>query len=92
MIKSHEEVVQKTETIIETVIDEITCNCCGKTVKTIEYTDDFKVVEETFDVKQLWGYHSEFDTQLHRFNVCQKCYTEWINKFVIPIDIQYDVF
>ncbi len=62
----------------------IICNKCEKKIeKNIHnYYDDF------LEIKKRWNYHSSFDNEIHTFNLCEKCYKELINSFVIPINIE----
>lgn len=53
------------------------CNMCGKI---IEKGKDFAYVKD-------WGYYSNKDLERHSFNLCEKCYDELVNKFVIPVGV-----
>ncbi len=60
---------------------EVKCNVCGKTLGAVNgfFTEDFLAVTKE------WGYFSEKDMEKHSFRVCEMCYNEWINKFIVPI-------
>lgn len=59
----------------------LVCNKCKKNIKKNlhNYYDDFLKIEKR------WGYHSSFDNEVHYFNLCENCYNELINSFLIPI-------
>ncbi len=52
------------------------CNACGELIK----ADAFEAVKE-------WGYFSEKDLEIHRFNLCEKCYDKITSSFEIPVEI-----
>lgn len=61
---------------------EVVCNYCGKPIamhKSHGVFDDF------ISIEKAWGYYSEFDNEIHKFDLCQECYKKLINKFKIPI-------
>lgn len=62
---------------------EVTCNCCGKKI----HVENGIVMEGVFSVQAVWGYFSEKDGEIHKFDICEECYEKWINQFKIPIDI-----
>ena len=53
------------------------CNCCGRVLEQEEY----------INIEKQWGYFSKKDGMLHSFVICEKCYDDMINKFVIPPEI-----
>ena len=60
------------------VIDKYICNRCGKEM----------VEEDMLSVDKRWGYFSDKDNEVHRFDLCERCYDEIISTFQIPIDIE----
>ena len=42
--------------------------------------------EEVLEVEKRWGYFSEKDGQTDRFDLCEACYDEWVDGFLIPIE------
>lgn len=64
---------------------DIYCNACGAKMEVIPQAN---VCEEYLSIKKEWGYFSSKDFMMHSFTVCEKCYDQWINTFVIPIDEQ----
>ena len=86
MIKSHlQDVVKQEEQV-----DEILCNCCGKPIKKNVLGIEHKFIEldDTLHVEQAWGYFSNHDGDIHRFDICQDCYDKSIKTFKIPIEIE----
>lgn len=63
------------------VVEEIYCNICGEEItKNIHsHFDDYLHIEK------VWGYHSKKDGKKDDFDVCQRCYEEWIKTFKISI-------
>ena len=62
---------------------EMKCNKCGKNIKVVEGT----AREGVFECRYEWGYFSQKDLQIHQFNMCEDCYDEMVNSFVIPIKV-----
>lgn len=63
---------------------KIACNKCGK-----DMTVDRDIVKEgNFSVVYGWGYFSGKDGQVHKFDICEKCYDEYIGSFLIPVDTE----
>ncbi len=60
----------------------IYCNCCAKP---IERTKIIGKYVDHLHVEKAWGYFSSKDLMGHSFNICEKCYDEWISSFVIPV-------
>ena len=62
---------------------KISCNKCGKTMKYVEGV----LKEDFFEATKEWGYFSTKDLEMHKFNLCEKCYDKLVEEFVIPISI-----
>ena len=62
---------------------EATCNCCKKSLN----IQNGIITEGVFSVEYAFGYFSEKDEEIHKFDLCEKCYDEWIKTFRIPIEI-----
>lgn len=60
------------------VIEKYICNRCGKEL----------VQEDVLSVEKRWGYFSEKDNEIHRFDLCEQCYDEIVSTFQIPIEIE----
>lgn len=59
------------------------CNKCGKELE----CKDGILHEDGLFVTKEWGYFSGKDLQIHRFNLCEKCYDELMDGFVVPVEI-----
>lgn len=72
---------KKESRIIER-IDQVKCNCCGKTIEKnhLGYSMDYLSVEKR------WGYGSSLDGERHSFDLCEECYQKIISAFKIPVD------
>lgn len=64
-------------------VEQVVCNICKKEIK----VENGIICEGVFSVDISWGYFSEKDGQIHSFDLCEKCYDEFIKKFAIPADI-----
>lgn len=62
---------------------EATCNCCKKSLK----IQNGIITEGVFSVEYAFGYFSRKDEEIHKFDLCETCYDEWINTFGIAPDI-----
>ena len=62
-------------------INKIVCNQCGKEIRVVDGTPR----EGVFSVDYAWGYFSDKDNQVDCFDLCEKCYDEFVSTFVIPI-------
>lgn len=65
-------------------VKKIICNKCGREIAVGEANG----TEDVFQVEKRWGYFSNKDNEVHRFDLCEKCYDEWIATFRIPIEIE----
>ena len=45
------------------------------------------VMEGRYTCEYQWGYFSEKDGQIHRFDLCEECYDKITAGFIIPPDI-----
>lgn len=72
-------------TICETYekkLNTIICNKCKKEIKVINGIPQ----EDVLSIEKRWGYFSDKDNEVHRFELCEKCYDELINSFEIPVE------
>ena len=60
------------------------CNKCGKKINNAYGGDR----EDFLHVIKDWGYFSERDLQTHEFVLCEKCYDEIIDNFIIPVKVK----
>lgn len=63
---------------------QIYCNSCGKKLK----VENGILKEDAFEATKEWGYFSEWDTQVHKFNLCEECYKKITGKFKIPVEVK----
>lgn len=63
---------------------KVFCNQCGKELKKINGI----LHEDGLFVRKDWGFFSDKDLQIHKFNLCESCYDDMIEKFVIPITVE----
>lgn len=64
-------------------MEQLTCNVCGKILK----TERGILLEDAFEAVKDWGYFSKKDLQRHRFTVCEVCYDNWIRTFAVPPEV-----
>lgn len=62
-------------------LEKIICNKCGKEIAVTRGIPQ----EDVLDIEKRWGYFSEKDGQTDRFDICEDCYEEWIESFLIPV-------
>jgi hypothetical protein len=78
MIKSHkEEEVKEVD-----IIDSIVCNRCGKEV--IAYNGMCGTCTHNFEIQFGWG--SKRDTDIWKFDLCEKCLEDFVSTFKIPVE------
>lgn len=63
---------------------QIYCNSCGKKLK----VENGLLKEDAFEATKEWGYFSDWDTQIHRFNLCEGCYKKITGEFQIPVEVR----
>ncbi|MCI8939960.1 MAG: hypothetical protein HFH11_07180 [Dorea sp.] len=62
-------------------ISKIICNKCGREIGTA----NGRLQEDVLSVDKRWGYFSEKDNQVDSFDLCEKCYDEFVATFRFPI-------
>ena len=65
-------------------LDKIICNKCKKEIDVINDIPR----EAVFLVENRWGYFSNKDNEVHRFELCEDCYDEWVQSFAIPVEVE----
>ena len=63
--------------------NELYCNCCGQKIARGNIVGTHA---DYLHIEKLWGYFSCRDLTKHSFNICERCYNEWIESFMIPLD------
>lgn len=56
------------------------CNKCGRTI----LQNKGILCEDVLHVEKVWGYFSERDGIRHSWDVCEECYKQMIQEFLIP--------
>ena len=64
-------------------IRRIICNMCKKEIEVIDGIGK----EDVLSVEKRWGYFSEKDNEVHRFDLCEACYDKLVGSFAIPVEI-----
>ena len=67
--------------------ETIFCNGCGKEIK----IKDGVIREGLISVEKRWGYFSNRDNEVHRFDLCEECYDRMVSQFVIPVEKENEV-
>ncbi len=65
-------------------LELITCNACGRSIP----VEKGIVKEGICSCLEKFGYFSNKDGQIHRFDLCESCYDEMVKKFKIPVEIE----
>ncbi len=63
---------------------KVLCNKCGRELKQINGI----LHEDGLFVRKDWGFFSEKDLQIHKFNLCETCYDLMIGQFAIPVTVE----
>ncbi len=63
-------------------LQEVICNKCGRHMR----VERGILKEGCFHADHAFGYFSKRDGVRHRFELCEECYDEIINEFVIPVE------
>lgn len=61
-------------------IRQIICNKCGREIPVSKGVP----AEDYLEVEKRWGYPSDKDNQVDRFDLCEDCYDELVRSFRIP--------
>ena len=75
----------KTIEVPENVIENITCDKCGKVSE-----DGFIPYIHTISID--WGYGSKFDTEKWEIDLCENCLVQMLENSKIKIERAYDEF
>ena len=63
-------------------ITKIFCNSCKKEIRVENGISE----EDVLSVEKRWGYFSNKDNEVHRFDLCEACYDKLIASFDIPVE------
>lgn len=61
---------------------KIVCNFCGNEIEKDTYNEFY----DHMHFEKVWGYLSEKDGVKHEFDLCEKCYDEFVSSFKIKIN------
>ena len=61
---------------------KIVCNLCKKEIIVKKGISE----EDVLSVEKRWGYFSNKDNEVHRFDICEECYDKFIDSFLIPVE------
>jgi len=56
-------------------VQKVLCNKCG-------HRCDFYANKDHISVDVTWGYFSKKDFERHQFDVCEKCYDNFVKTFI----------
>ncbi len=62
-------------------VGKIFCNKCGREIAVHQGRPE----EDVLEVEKRWGYFSDKDNRVDSFDLCEKCYDEFVATFSIPI-------
>lgn len=63
-------------------INKVICNKCGKEIRLAGGVPE----EDMLEVEKRWGYFSGKDNRRDRFELCEECYDELLESFLIPAE------
>ena len=63
-------------------LESVICNQCGKKL----LVEDHILKEGVCSIRADWGYFSEKDGEIHRIDICESCYDEWVRTFQVPVE------
>jgi len=68
------------------ILDKVICNKCGKEA----LIKDYEVVALFHDIEIEFGYPSDNDGDVWKFDLCENCIKETVGNFVVPITKEMD--
>lgn len=63
-------------TIVDTQLDQLICDCCGKTIDVAEICGS-----DINDFSITFGYGSKFDLTKWDLDICDDCLEKWVSTF-----------
>lgn len=67
----------------DNILEKALCNNCGKALR----IKNGMIAEGYAAYKDVFGYFSDKDGQVHEFELCEKCYDKITGQFRIPVQI-----
>ncbi len=64
-------------------LQKAVCNCCKKELT----VQNGVLTEGVFSIEYAFGYFSNKDEEVHKFDLCEACYEKWIATFKLPVEI-----
>lgn len=61
----------------------VCCNLCGRE---LEHHGEV-LLEDYIEITKQWGYFSNHDLEIHKFNICESCYNKLESIFRIPVTV-----
>jgi hypothetical protein len=71
-------IINKKIMVEKEVPENIICNCCGKPIEKIG-----GYFKEYVHIEKIWGYGSEKDGEKQSVDLCEKCWDEITNNFIV---------
>lgn len=68
-------------------LTSVVCNCCGKKL----VVEGGILREGAISVNHTWDFFSEKDGEIHRFDLCEECYDNLVNQFLIEPEVEEQV-
>lgn len=65
-------------------LKKVICNKCGKEIPVAGGV----MSEDMLEVEKRWGYFSDKDNRRDHFELCEKCYDEFVGSFLIPVETE----
>lgn len=65
-------------------LKKVICNKCGKEIQVAGGV----MSEDMLEVEKRWGYFSDKDNRRDHFELCEKCYDEFVGSFLIPVETE----
>ena len=62
---------------------QVNCDKCGRSIE----VENGIVKEGIFSIDYKWGYFSGMDGEIHSFDLCEKCYKEFLESFIIDVEV-----
>lgn len=63
-------------------MEKLVCNKCGREIPVVKGVPQ----EDVLQVEKRWGYFSDKDNRVDRFDLCERCYDELVKGFQIKIE------
>jgi len=68
-------------------LKNVICNCCGKKM----IVEGGIIREGAISINHSWDFFSEKDGEIHHIDLCEECYDNIVNQFVIEPEVEEQV-